>query len=99
MKVAVKLAKGGFQFGTGIGLSILFVSTMDDFVYGDFKRNVLMPFHMVQVRSQQAGGYTSEDATFMAEHTGNFIKKFKPLGLNRDSAKDLMLKDAEYSTP
>ena len=72
---------------------------MDDFVYGDFKRNVIMPFHMVQVKSQAAGGYSSEDATFMAEHAGKFVKKFKPLGLQSESAKDLMLKDAEYSTP
>ena len=35
----------------------------------------------------------------MAENTGKFISKFKPLGLVPEDAKELLLKDAEYSTP
>ena len=99
MKTAVKVAKGSLQFTTGIGLSILFISTMDDFVYGDFKRNVIMPMHMINIKSQ-GSGYSMDDAKVMAEGAGKFAAKFKPMGVvSAGDARELLLKDAEYSTP
>ena len=35
----------------------------------------------------------------LSDGTGKFIKKFKPSAIAPESAKDLMLKDSEYSTP
>ena len=92
------MAKGSIQLTTGIGLSCLFIATMDDFVYGDFKRNVIMPMQMIQVKSQ-TNGYSAADAQALAEGTGRFVKKFKPSAITPESAKELLLKDSEYSTP
>ena len=37
-------------FGFGAGVSIVFVATMDDIIYSNFRKNVMMPFHMATVK-------------------------------------------------
>ena len=48
------------KYAVGIGTSIAFVSTMDDIIYQNFKRNVILPFQMVTVK-RSAGTLEAED--------------------------------------
>ena len=93
MKSAIYIAKGSLNFSLGVGLSVLFISTMDDVIYGDFKRNIILPLHMVSVKG------TTQDVKLLKDGTGKFVSKFKPSAIAPESAKDLLLKDSEYSTP
>ena len=43
MNQAAFVAKGTLKFSTGVFASILFVSNMDDFIYNDLKKNVILP--------------------------------------------------------
>ena len=95
MNHAAYAAKGTLKFSTGLFASILFVSNMDDFIYNDFKKNIIQPLQMVSVK----GKYEMDDAKKVASGTGKFLKSFQPHGLEVQGAKDLLLKDAEYSTP
>ena len=45
------------------------------------------------------GNYDLNDAKTVASGTGKFLKSFQPKAIQPPAAKDLMLKDAEYSTP
>jgi len=47
MKYAMKTAKGSMGFAAGFGMSCLFAQTMDDVIYNDLKRNVIMPIQML----------------------------------------------------
>ena len=95
MNQAAFVAKGTLKFSTGVFASILFVSNMDDFIYNDLKKNVILPAQMVSVK----GNYDLNDAKTVASGTGKFLKSFQPKAIQPPAAKDLMLKDAEYSTP
>ncbi len=44
MKLAMQAVTGGAKAGVGVGLSVLFVATMDDVIYSNFRKNVIMPF-------------------------------------------------------
>jgi hypothetical protein len=44
MKQAIYGVKTVFGTGLGFASASLFVSTMDDLVYSNFKKNVIMPF-------------------------------------------------------
>ena len=80
-------------------MSCLFIATMDDVIYGDLKRNVILPMQMVSVKGK-ASGYELKDAQAVAQGTGKFLKAFKPHAIvPSNEAKDLLLRDAEYSTP
>jgi hypothetical protein len=44
MKQAIKGAKSVFGLGLGFGCASVFVATMDDMVYSNFRKNVVIPF-------------------------------------------------------
>ena len=50
MKQAMHAAATSVKIGTGVALSTIFVATMDDVIYSNFRKNVIMPFSMVTVR-------------------------------------------------
>ena len=46
----MQAASATAKFGCGAGISIMFVTTMDDMIYSNFRKNVIMPFQMVSVK-------------------------------------------------
>jgi len=77
-------------------LSAVFVATMDELIYMNFRKNVIMPFEMARM-----SGSNTSIATDTLVGTGRFIKEMVPHsgGLFTDNAKALLLKDTDYSTP
>jgi hypothetical protein len=49
MKQVVKGVKGTMGLGFGFACSAVFVMTMDELVYANFKKNVMMPFHLARL--------------------------------------------------
>lgn len=60
MKQAMNIATTSAKFTVGIGLSTVFVCTMDDLIYSTFRKNIIMPVSMVCVRAP-AGTISSEE--------------------------------------
>ena len=79
----------------GFGLSLVFAATMDDVIYADMKKNVIIPLQLARIR----GDVSLLTSTAGIQGTTSFVKHMMPHGLSSISAKDLMLKDADYSTP
>ena len=96
MKQAMQAAGATAKFGCGAGLSILFISTCDDMIYTNFRKNVIMPFQMVRVKG---ASLQTSDVKELSAGTADFLRDMKPHALHRSSAKELILKDADYSTP
>ena len=99
MKQAIQIASTSAKFTAGVAFSTVFVATMDDLIYSNFRKNVIMPIQMVTVRSPTAGSVSKEEIQELAKGTKSFIGEMSPHALMPSNAKDLMLKDAEYSTP
>jgi hypothetical protein len=59
--------------GVGFGLSSVFVATMDEMIYMNFKKNVIMPFEMARM----SGSNTSIAADTLVG-TGRFLKEMVP---------------------
>ena len=43
MRQAINIASTSAKFTVGIGVSTMFVATMDDVIYSNFRKNVIMP--------------------------------------------------------
>ena len=98
MKQALYAAKNTAKFSIGLGMSITFVTTCDDMIYSTFRKNIIMPFQMVTIKGS-TGTIEVDDVKNMASGTQNFIRDIKPRAIFTTNAKELMLKDADYSTP
>ena len=48
---------------------------MDDLIYGELKKNIIMPIKMVNVKGT-TGGYEFQDLKLIADGTGKFFKTF-----------------------
>lgn len=53
---------------------------------------------MVGLKGKQ-GVFEKDDVQSLAQGTGNFLREMKPHALAPTNAKELILKDADYSTP
>ena len=93
MKPLIYTAKSAFGVAFGVGCSVVFVATMDDLIYSNLKRQVILPLQLARIRGD---GRIAQETV---QGTGRFIKDMVPHGLGRMSAKDLIMKDADYSTP
>lgn len=87
---------GGFLAGSGLGT--VFVCNMDDVIYGQLRRNVILPFK--QAVFGTAGKQPSLDDLFeLSSGTANFVSQFKPLSVGPHNARALIVDEQEYSTP
>ena len=98
MKQAMHVAATSAKFTMGLGLSTVFVATMDDVIYSNFRKNVIMPLQMVMVRAP-AGQVNKEEVRDVLTGAGSFVNEMRPHAIMPANAKELMLKDADYSTP
>merc|ERR1712046_485550 len=70
---------------------------MDDVIYSDLKRHTVMPIQMALLNSDTSNLQLMQTTV---QGTGRFMYNLAPRGAAfKDSAKELMLKDADYSTP
>ena len=87
---------GGFLAGSGLGS--VFVCNMDDVIYGQLRRNVILPFR--QALFGAPGKQASLDDLFeLSSGTANFVSQFKPLSVGPHNARALIIDEQEYSTP
>jgi len=75
MKLAMQAASSTVKVGVGVGLSTVFVATMDDVIYSTFRKNVIMPFQMVSIKGSAGEVPQREDIKGLAKGTGDFIKE------------------------
>lgn len=73
----------------------MFATTMDDVIYANMRKNVIIPLQLARIK----GEGSIETSTTGLKGAANFAGYMMPHGLSPISAKDLMLKDADYSTP
>ena len=99
MKAAIQVVSSSAKFTAGVAFSTVFIATMDDVIYSNLRKNIIMPMSMITVRSPSVGSVSSEDLKEVAKGTKSFIGEMRPHALIPSNAKDLMLKDADYSTP
>ena len=80
-------------------MSIAFISLMDDVIYSQFRQGVVLPFQMVMLKRQEGNIDYLKDGGELTRGSLAFFGSFKPKGLFKGSAKELMLRDSDYSTP
>ena len=78
-------------FSVGSLTSAYFVLKMDNMVYAQLRRHVILPFYMVTNKGA--------DVSELAAGTRDFVTLFRPLAMKKTSAKALLLDDHDYSTP
>jgi len=49
-ETAIKIVKGTLGFGTGLGLSSCFILYMDEMIYADARKHIVMSLAMNKVR-------------------------------------------------
>ena len=98
MKPIVSAFKGGVKFAVGTGMSVTFVATMDDYIYAQFRKNIVLPFQMVMLNPAIEGEQAESDVT-LSEGIVEFGKQMAPKSIIPQNAKDLMIRDSDYSTP
>ena len=50
MKQALYAASSTVKCGAGLGLSTMFITTMNDLIYSNLRKNIIMPLQMVGVK-------------------------------------------------
>lgn len=85
------ILKKSVGFSVGGLTSAYMVLKMDDMVYSQLRRHVILPFRMV---TNQQG-----DISELGAGTRDFIYQFRPLAMNKTNAKALLIDDHDYSTP
>lgn len=96
---AKQTAKATVGFGLGVTSGVTFISFLDDLIYSDMRKNIFMSYKMVAGSSGSQAENRLEQAKAVANGTVKFFDKIKPQALMPGNAKELMLKDADYSTP
>lgn len=86
---------GGFV--TGGMLSTGLVLNMDDLIYGQFRRNIILP--MMNVLYPQNSGVSLDDVIALGQGSRNFAAQFKPQAMGPTNVKALLMNDNDYSTP
>ena len=88
-------AKKSAHLGVGLGLGAYGALKLDDMVYTQLKKHVILPFQVL-ANSQNI---QTNDLKEIGVGTKTFIKQFKPLAMDKRNAKALMIDDGDYSTP
>ncbi|TNV87036.1 hypothetical protein FGO68_gene5713 [Halteria grandinella] len=86
-------------FASGAALGATFIVTMDDMIYTQLRRNVIMPVQQVFTGVKTGSGANLDEILAVASGTGAFVSQFKPHALGRSGAKELVLNDQDYATP
>ena len=87
--------KKGMNFTIGAGISTLFVLKMDDLIYYQIRRHLIHPIYVLTNQKE----ISSNDIKDLGTGTRDLIQQFKPHGLQKVSAKKLLIDDKDYSTP
>lgn len=87
----------GFASGAIIGST--FIMSMDDMIYTQLRRNIIMPVQQVFTGVKAGQGPQLDELLAVASGTGAFVSQFKPHALGRSGAKSLILGDGDYATP
>lgn len=87
---------GGFVGGSAIGAG--FICNMDDVIYNQLRRNVILPFKQTFFGSNKQN-IDLDDILKIGSGTANFVSQFKPHDLGRSNVKALLLNDQDYATP
>ena len=83
------------HLGVGVGLGAYGALKLDDMVYTQLKKHIILPFQVL-ANSQNI---QPQDLKEIGVGTKTFIKQFKPLAMDKRNAKALMIDDGDYSTP
>ena len=88
---------GGMLSGGAMGAG--FVCVMDDVIYSQLRRNVILPMKQVFISATYKNQLDVEELMQVGTGTANFVSQFKPQALGPTNVKALLMKDEEYATP
>lgn len=88
---------GGFVTGSALGAG--FVCSMDEIIYSQLRRNIILPFKQTFFGGKAASQVSIDDLAELGSGTANFAAQFKPHSLGKQNAKALLINDQEFSTP
>ena len=88
-------AKTVLSFTSGAALSTAFFIRMDDFIYQNMKKKIVIPIQVL-TNSQKI---TMDDLKEVSTGSKDFFTSFKPNALKKTSAKKLLVDDTDYSMP
>lgn len=91
----MQATKRVLSFSAGAALSTAFFIRMDDMVYQNLRKKVVMPIQVL-TNSQNI---TVDDLQEVGTGSKQFLMSFKPHALQKTSAKKLLVDDTDYSQP
>jgi hypothetical protein len=86
-------------FIAGGTLSTGFVCVMDDTIYAQMRRNVILPMKQVLSTFTTRNEVDVDELISVGKGTANFVSQFKPHELGHNNVKALLLKDEDFATP
>lgn len=88
------VVKRTLSLGAGSTVGAYMVLRMDDMVYNQLRRHVIVPFQVLRNSEK----ISKDDLRDVGVGTKNFLMQFKPMATTRVSAKKLLMDDGDYST-
>lgn len=83
------------NFSVGVGVGAYSALKMDDLIYSQLRRHMIIPIQVLTNTAQISQTELNE----LGLGTKNMMRTLAPAGLNRVSAKTLLIDDKDYSTP
>ena len=87
---------GGFLGGAAV--SSIFIMNMNDLIYSEMRRNVLIPFNRLLYKDK-SGQSTSDALKDLRQGSLNLASQFKPHSLGPANARQLLVDDKDFQTP
>lgn len=84
---------------SGGALGAGFICVMDDVIYSQLRRNMILPMKQVFISATSKNQVDLDELFQVGQGTANFVSQFKPQDIGRTNAKALLLKDEDYATP
>jgi len=88
------VVKRTLSFGAGGAIGAYAVLKMDDMMYTQLRRHVIVPFQVLKNSEK----ISKDDLVEVGVGAKTFVGQFKPMATNRVSAKKLLMDDGDYST-
>ena len=76
-----------------------FVCVMDDVIYSQMRRNLILPMKQVFTSLTTKNQVDLDEIMHVGSGAAKFASQFKPQALGPTNVKSLLLKDEDYSTP
>lgn len=84
---------------SGVTAGAGFVCVMDDVIYQQMRRNLILPVKQVFASVSKKNQIDIDELITVSAGAATFAQQFKPHALGPTNVKSLLLKDEDYATP